>query len=100
MEVKLYSYLLGAKNVAVKPAIPQPIANIHIVLMEDKTLTISGMPQDATVALAIIKELNRGVFEHFIQLAKDGQLDKDNTRIVSPLIRPEEFLTDSMEWAI
>lgn len=77
-----------------KPAHPQPIINVHIVMLDNGTLTISGMPQDLNTALAIIKELNRGVFEHFIELAKSGKLDKDNSLIPSNIITPGNSIID------
>ena len=74
----------------------QPITQIRITLLDNGNLTISGMPQDTKTALVILSELNRAVFEHFIKLAKSGQLDDNNTIIQKHIISPEQLLAKAI----
>ena len=57
--------------------------------MDNGSVNVNGFPNDLKLALAWINAANNAIVFHFMKLAKDDKLDKDNRVIKSRIIVPD-----------
>ena len=68
---------------------PQPVIQMTILGFDNGKIAIQGLPLNLNDAQAMLAAANKIVMDEFIKLAKEGELDKDNTIIQSQIIQPK-----------
>lgn len=72
----------GLKN------IPKPIMQMKITVLDNKSVVVNGIPANLRTALGILFDANKAIVDHFVNKAKEGELDDKNTIIQNKIIAP------------
>ena len=72
-----------------KLAHPQPISQIRITFMSNGEVNINGFPNGFELAFSHMTAATHAIMKYFIELAKAGELDKDNNKIENKIRMPD-----------
>lgn len=73
---------------AEKPVVPTPVVQIKITLMSDGAMNVNGFPTELEIALAIMQDAIAAIVKHFVEEAKEGKLDHDNSFMEDKILTP------------
>lgn len=79
-------------DMAKASAVPQPIIQMRITVLDNKSVVVNGIPSSLRTALGILFDANKAIVDHFINRAKEGALDDANNIVQSKLITPQNKL--------
>ena len=68
------------------PAHPQPVFQIKITALSDGSVNINGFPNSLKTTLDMMTAGTQAVISHFINKAKEGNLDDNNNIIPSKIV--------------
>lgn len=73
-----------------KPAHPQPVLQMRITAMSDGNVNVSGFPTSLRNAQNLLNMAAQATIEYFIEQAKAGNLDDNNTVIPKKIIESKK----------
>lgn len=71
-------------------AIPTPIMQMRITVLNNGTISVGGIPSKLETALEILANANKAIVRHFINKAKEGELDDNNTTIKNRILTQDK----------
>ena len=79
-----------SESQSAKSAHPQPVLQAKITAMSDGSVSVNGFPSNLSTALHLITAAHNAVINHFINQAKAGNLDDNNTIIPPKIITSQK----------
>jgi len=70
---------------------PQPVQQMRITVMDNGQVVVNGFPSNLHTSLLILHRAYKAVTLHFIDAAKNGQIDNYNL-VESKIITPDKKL--------
>jgi hypothetical protein len=81
------------------PVHPQPVLQMRITVMADGNVSVSGFPTSLRDAQNLLNMAAQATIEYFIDQAKAGTLDDNNTVIPKKIIEPMQFLHNGRKFS-